>query len=236
MGLEWVERGKVKVGRDPDRLEPEEYKIAQERGKLEFAKANLVREIEAREAAVAAKERELDQHKREIAEKERKTADYIEAVARDDIRLRLVDGKIRPRMKRSLSEERKTELAEAVGSFSPAVREILRATTNLQMQAREAKKAAHEAVIKAMQTGSDAFYRREIIGVEEAPETGWKIHYSSRLSEQRRGVLSAILEPFRAEVAPFIAAIARAVQRWEVTAEEVAEERNDSGWDYGPGM
>lgn len=236
MGLEWVERGKAKVGRDPDRLEPEEYKIAQERGKLESAKADLVGEMEAREAALAAKTRELNQRGQEITKKEQKTADYIEAVARDDIRLRLVDGKIQPRMKRSLPEERKAELMEAVGSFSPAVREILRATTSLQMQAREAKKAAHEAVIKAMQTGSEAFYRREVIGAEEAPETGWKIHYSSRLTEQRRGVLSAILEPFRAVVAPFIAATARAIQRWEVTAEEVAEERNDSGWDYGPGM
>lgn len=236
MGLEWVERGKVKVGRDPDRLEPEEYKITQERGKLESAKADLVGEMEAREAALAAKTRELNQREQEITKKEQKTADYIEAVARDDIRLRLVDGKIQPRMKRSLPEERKAELMEAVGSFSPAVREILRATTSLQMQAREAKKATNEAVIKAMQAGSDAFYRREIIGAEEAPETGWKIHYSSRLTEQRRGVLSAILEPFREVVAPFIATIAQAVHRWGVTAEEVAEERNDSGWDYGPGM
>ena len=56
MGLEWVERGKAKVGRDPDRLEPEEYKVAQERGKLESAKADLVREMEAREAALVARE------------------------------------------------------------------------------------------------------------------------------------------------------------------------------------
>lgn len=236
MGLEWVERGKVKVGRDPDRLEPEEYKIAQERGKLESAKADLVGEMEAREAALTAKTRELNQREQEITKKEQKTADYIEAVARDDIRLRLVDGRIQPRMKRSLPEERKAELIEAVGSFSPAVREILRATTSLQMQAREAEKTTHDAIIKAMQTGAEAFYRREVSGAEEAPETGWKIHYSSRLTEQRRGVLFAILEPFRAVVAPLIAAIVRAVQGWEVTAEEVAEQRNDSGWDYGLGM
>lgn len=59
MGLEWVERGKVKVGRDQDRLEPEEYKIAQEREKLEAVKADLaakVRELDTREIALAEKE------------------------------------------------------------------------------------------------------------------------------------------------------------------------------------
>ncbi|EGE48234.1 MULTISPECIES: hypothetical protein [unclassified Acetobacter] len=180
---------------------------------------------------------ELDQREHEIAEKERKTADFIDEVARDNVRFKLMDdGQIQSLMRMSLSEERRAELVEAKRSFSPAVWEILRATTTLQTQAREAKKAAHDATIKAMQTGAEAFYHREVIGAEEAPETGWKIHYSSRLTEQRRGVLSAILEPFRAIVAPFIAAISRAVRGWEVTAEEVAEERNDSGWNYGPGM
>ena len=59
MGLEWVERGKAKVGRDPDRLEPEEYKVAQEREKLEAVKADLaakVRELDTREIALAEKE------------------------------------------------------------------------------------------------------------------------------------------------------------------------------------
>ena len=180
---------------------------------------------------------ELDQREHEIAEKERKTADFINEMARDNVRFKLMDdGQIKSQMRLSLSEERRAELVEAKRSFSPAVWEILRATTTLQTQAREAKKAAHDATIKAMQAGAEAFYHREVIGAEEAPETGWKIHYSSRLTEQRRGVLSAILEPFRAIVAPFIAAISRAVRGWEVTAEEVAEERNDSGWNYGPGM
>ena len=35
VGLDWAVRGERKVGRDPDRLEPEEYKLAQERAKLE---------------------------------------------------------------------------------------------------------------------------------------------------------------------------------------------------------
>jgi hypothetical protein len=180
---------------------------------------------------------ELDQREHEIAEKERKTADFINEMARDNVRFKLMDdGQIKSQMRLSLSEERRAELVEAKRSFSPAVWEILRATTTLQIQAREAKKAGHDATIKAMQAGAEAFYHREVIGAEEAPETGWKIHYSSRLTEQRRGALSAILEPFRAIVAPFIAAISRAVRGWEVTAEEVAEERNDCGWNYGPGM
>lgn len=37
MGLEWVERGKKKVGRDPDRLEPEEYKLAEDQKKVALA-------------------------------------------------------------------------------------------------------------------------------------------------------------------------------------------------------
>ena len=35
MGLDWAVRGERKVGRDPDRLEPEEYKLVQERKKLD---------------------------------------------------------------------------------------------------------------------------------------------------------------------------------------------------------
>ena len=35
VGLDWAVRGERKIGRDPDRLEPEEYKLRQERAKLE---------------------------------------------------------------------------------------------------------------------------------------------------------------------------------------------------------
>lgn len=35
MNLDWVQRGEKKLGRDPDRLEPEEYKLKQERAKLD---------------------------------------------------------------------------------------------------------------------------------------------------------------------------------------------------------
>ncbi|VDC28615.1 hypothetical protein [Pseudogemmobacter humi] len=43
VGLPWVERGKAKIGRDPDRLQVEEYKAAQERLKA-VADAELIRE------------------------------------------------------------------------------------------------------------------------------------------------------------------------------------------------
>lgn len=192
--------------------------------------ADLVREgfndLEQRKA-------ELDQREHEITEKERKTADFFAAVAKNDIHLVPNNGKTKAEMQSHLSLERKAELVKTVSVLSEEAKNILRSTVQAQ---KEAEKRGQESILKAMQTGAEAFYRREVIGAEEAPDTGWKIHYSSRLTEQRRGVLSAILEPFRAIVAPFIAAIARAVQGWEVTAEEVAEERNDSGWDYGPGM
>lgn len=47
MGLEWVERGKKKIGRDPDRLEPEEYKLAEDQKKLKLAleRADMEREF-----------------------------------------------------------------------------------------------------------------------------------------------------------------------------------------------
>ena len=35
MGLDWAVRGERKIGRDPDRLEPEEYKLRQDRRKLD---------------------------------------------------------------------------------------------------------------------------------------------------------------------------------------------------------
>lgn len=50
VGLDWVLRGEKKVGRDPDRLEPEEYKLKQERKKLEQDKLRL-KEEQAKAAA-----------------------------------------------------------------------------------------------------------------------------------------------------------------------------------------
>lgn len=95
MGLDWVQRGKQKIGRDPDRVEPEEYKIQQDKEKLAAreaavkvkeaklaqeqraldARENAVREdfgaretaLGAREAAVKAKEAELAQDRKEFA-------------------------------------------------------------------------------------------------------------------------------------------------------------------------
>jgi len=50
VGLDWVLRGEKKVGRDPDRLETEEYKLQQEREKLDQDKRLFVAE-KAKEAA-----------------------------------------------------------------------------------------------------------------------------------------------------------------------------------------
>lgn len=50
VGLDWVLRGEKKVGRDPDRLEPEEYKLKQEREKLDQEKL-LFEAEKAKEAA-----------------------------------------------------------------------------------------------------------------------------------------------------------------------------------------
>ncbi|WP_162497492.1 hypothetical protein [Roseovarius dicentrarchi] len=50
VGLDWVLRGEKKVGRDPDRLEPEEYKLKQEREKLAQDKLRFEAE-KAEEAA-----------------------------------------------------------------------------------------------------------------------------------------------------------------------------------------
>lgn len=192
----------------------------------EHVHADLVREgfeeLERRKA-------ELDQREHEISEKERKTADYFKAVAENDIRLVPDKGQIQPQISRRLSVEKRTEFFKAKSILSEEAKDILRSTVQAQ---KEAEKRGHNAILEAMQTGAEAFYNREIIGADKTAETGWKINYSDQVPEQRRGVLAKIVEPFRSVVGPLIAAISRAVQGWEVTAEEVADERNDSGWDY----
>ncbi|MDN7351318.1 hypothetical protein [Acetobacter senegalensis] len=183
---------------------------------------------------------ELDRRERAIEEKERNTAEIVRAIGKDEIRLSFQGGKHKTATSTALSEERRAALKQMVRSLPSDTRSILAEVTELKLDATATKEAAqesgHDAILKAMQSGAEAFYRREVIGAEEAPETGWRINYSDQITERRRGVLSAILEPFRLVVAPFIAAIARAVRRWDVTAKEVADERNDSGWDYGPGL
>lgn len=196
----------------------------------EHVHADLVREgfeeLERRKA-------ELDQREHEISEKERKTANYFKAVAENYIRLVPDKGQIQPQISRRLSVERRTEFFKTGSILSEEAKDILRSTVQAR---KEAEKRGHDAILEAMKTGSEAFYNREIIGADQTKETGWKINYSDQVPEQRRGVLAKIVEPFRSVVGPLIAAISRTVQGWEVTAEEVADERNDSGWDYSPGM
>ncbi|NHN84765.1 hypothetical protein GOB93_08930 [Acetobacter musti] len=183
---------------------------------------------------------ELDRRERAIEEKEWNTAEIVRAIGKDEIRLSFQGGKHKTATSTTLSEERRAALKQMVRSLPSDTRSILAEVTELKLDATATKEAAqesgHDAILKAMQSGAEAFYRREVIGAEEAPEMGWRINYSDQITERRRSVLSAILEPFRSVVAPFIAAIARAVRRWDVTAKEVADERNDSGWDYGPGL
>jgi len=176
---------------------------------------------------------ELDQREHEISEKERKTAIFFKAVAENDIHLVPNNGKTTVEMESHLPRERKAELSKTVSVLSEEAKDILRSTVQAQ---KEAEKRGHDAILEAMKIGAEAFYNREIIGADNTAKTGWKINYSDQVPEQRRGVLAKIVEPFRSVVGPLIAAIARTVQEWGITAEEVADERNDSGWDYSPGM
>jgi len=192
----------------------------------EHVHADLVREgFEELERRTA----ELDQRERETSEKERKTTIFLDALLKDDVR---IVGK-GPVTKTSLSTERKAEVIAAGAAISPAMKRILLNATKAQQLAAE---RGHNAILEAMQTGAEAFYKREIIGADQTEETGWKINYSDQVPEQRRGVLAKIVEPFRFVVGPLIAAISRTVQEWGVTVEEVANERHDNGWNYSPRM
>jgi len=80
VGLDWAKRGKQKVSRDPDRLEPEEYGLEQDRKALEVLREEVQQEVGAvktqisealakRDAALA----KAANHER-LAEKHRLTA------------------------------------------------------------------------------------------------------------------------------------------------------------------
>lgn len=188
----------------------------------EHVHADLFRE---RVEELNQRQNELDQREREISEKERKTAIFLDALLKDDARI----AEKGPVYKTSLPTERRAELTAAGKAISPAMKRILLNATKAQRLAAE---RGHNAILEAMQTGAEAFYKREIVGADNTAETGWKINYSDQVPEQRRGVLAKIVEPFRSVVGPLIAAISRTVQEWGATAEEIVDERNDSGWDY----
>ena len=64
MGLDWVERGKPKVGRDPDRLEPEEYGLERQREELEKSQERLENYQYRLEEAQEAFEKEKAEHEK----------------------------------------------------------------------------------------------------------------------------------------------------------------------------
>lgn len=126
---------------------------------------------------------------------------------------------------------------KTLSALSEDAKSILRSSVHAEKLAENrGHERGYDAILEAMKTGAEAFYKQEIIGADNTNETGWKINYSDQVPEQRRGVLAKIVDPFRSVVGPLIAAISRTVQGWEVTAEEVAAERNDSGWDHSLGM
>lgn len=88
MQLDWVQRGEKKLGRDPDRLEPEEYKLKQEREKLdkqreaEIADAIERKKMEEKTAKLAETARKalMDTAKAKAAEAEKRAVEAEERV------------------------------------------------------------------------------------------------------------------------------------------------------------
>lgn len=88
MKLDWVQRGEKKLGRDPDRLEPEEYKLKQEREKLdkqreaEIADAIERKKMEEKTAKLAETARKalMDTAKAKAAEAEKRAVEAEERV------------------------------------------------------------------------------------------------------------------------------------------------------------
>ena len=137
MKLDWVQRGEKKLGRDPDRLEPEEYKLKQEREKLKRQReAEIADAIERNrmvertaELAETARKKLMDAAKAKAAEAEKRVAD-LEAEA---ARLLVV------------AEETRDEIDQAQGI---ADEQWERATAALDAQsAAEARREAVEAEI-----------------------------------------------------------------------------------------
>ena len=83
MKLDWVQRGEKKLGRDPDRLEPEEYKLKQEREKLDKQReAEIADAIERNkmvertaELAETARKKLMDTAKAKAEEAEKRAAE-----------------------------------------------------------------------------------------------------------------------------------------------------------------
>lgn len=137
MQLDWVERGEKKLGRDPDRLEPEEYKLKQDREKLEQQReADIADAIERNkilertaELAEAARKKLMDTAKAKAAEAENRVADLEAEAARLLV----------------LAEETRDEIDQAQGI---ADEQWERATAALASQsAAEARREAVEAEI-----------------------------------------------------------------------------------------
>lgn len=90
IGLDWVERGKPKVGRDPDRLEVEEFKVQQERKKLTKAKSDLAKisvatQVAQDQAAFARIAAEAYEERAQQALEREKAAQAREAAIRASI-------------------------------------------------------------------------------------------------------------------------------------------------------
>lgn len=138
MGLDWVQRGEKKVGRDPDRLEVEEYKLKQEHEKIQqkYQEAlEAAREFEAFKEQADEMARSIALQKRE-AEAAMKLAQSAEDQA----------NRNREEAERiAAKEKQKAEDAKAAALIAEKKHE---AAQKAAAEAREEEKRTREAIAK----------------------------------------------------------------------------------------
>ena len=164
MGLDWAERGERKLGRDPDRLEPEEYKLQQERAKVERQRQAVVADsleqhrIIERSGEAAIKARNLmnaKMHEREEASQARVSKLEAEAVRlersleglsaeREQVKA-LLDRKEALRRSVASAEAREVDLHGRLDAVIQETNEVIRTHNAVQQRAGEARQRAEEA-------------------------------------------------------------------------------------------
>lgn len=146
MKLDWVERGKKKLGRDPDRLEPEEYKLKQEREKLD-------KQREA-EIADAIERNKMVERTAKLAETARKKLMDTAKAKAEEAEKRAVDAEARVRVADDALATLKAAQRAAQG-----IEERI-AALNAREKSLKASVALSEGRLTSIETDSEAAMSR----------------------------------------------------------------------------
>lgn len=142
MKLDWVERGQKKLGRDPDRLEPEEYKLKQEREKLD-------RQRKA-EIADAIERNKMVERTASLAETARKKLWDTAAVKAKEAEKRAVEAEDRVRTASDTLEALQAAQRDAQEASDATQARAEEALANIVLRARESAEADVRAITHSM--------------------------------------------------------------------------------------